>query len=211
MKLLAYGEDALTLWAINNKLQFILNDLCDNSSLSDCSVIFRPSFGRSGGRASSQFGEFDFIILSKSCLYLGESKWDKSSERIYDSLLQLRPEQLLRHRIFTFYVQEWAFGTYKNWQDFAQRANCWLPEQGITKPIAPANSLLARNLITILSIIKKHYSSKMPQIRNVILYFYKNKTPNSIPKRAKDNFEIICIDYSKILIDELIDLELKVE
>jgi hypothetical protein len=108
-------------------------------------------------------------------------------------------------------VKEWAFGTHKNWQDFAQRGNCWLPEQCIAKPIAPANSLLARNLITILNIIKKHYSSKMPKIRNVILYFYKNKTLNALPKRASDNFEIICIDYSKILVDELIELELKVE
>ena len=74
MQILGYGEDALTLWAMKNKLDVILEALNDSSDPSTCQVFFRPSFGRSGGDKSPQFGEFDFIILSQNGLYLGESK-----------------------------------------------------------------------------------------------------------------------------------------
>jgi hypothetical protein len=56
-----YGEDALTLWALTNKLPTILEKLRDNSAPSECEVLFRPSFGRRGGEINAQFGEFDFI------------------------------------------------------------------------------------------------------------------------------------------------------
>ena len=63
MEILGYGEDALTLWALKNKLPLILSALNDSSSLSQCKAFFRPSFGRRGGPSSAQFGEFDFILL----------------------------------------------------------------------------------------------------------------------------------------------------
>ena len=69
MNILGYGEDALTLWALQNILPFILEMLHDSSVPSQCDVFFRPSFGRRGGKRSSQFGEFDFIILSEDRLY----------------------------------------------------------------------------------------------------------------------------------------------
>jgi len=122
MQILTYGEDALTLWALQNKLPFILQALNDSSAPSQCKGFFRPSFGRSGGVTSSQFGEFDFILLAEHCIYLGESKWDKSSERIVDSVLTLRGEQLLRHEIFMFYIEEWAFGNCINWHEFMTSA-----------------------------------------------------------------------------------------
>ena len=79
MELLGYGEDGLTLWAIKNRLDTILDKLKDDSDPNNCLVYYRPSFGRRGGLKSAQFGEFDFILLSEHGIYLVESKWDKLS------------------------------------------------------------------------------------------------------------------------------------
>ncbi len=63
MQILGYGEDALTLWALQNKLMEILKFLDDSSDQPECKIFFRPSFGRRGGAGSSQFGEFDLRLL----------------------------------------------------------------------------------------------------------------------------------------------------
>jgi len=133
MKILGYGEDALTLWALQNRLPQILDD---PSGLPECKIFYRPSFGRRGGPSSSQFGEFDFIILTKTCIYLGESKWDRSPELSNAGSVELRPEQVLRHRVFTFYVREWAFGQYDSWDKFLDRQKKFAREE-INKPLAP--------------------------------------------------------------------------
>jgi|SRR3990170_713773 len=196
MDLLGYGEDALTLWSLKNKFGFILDALKDPSDISKCRAFFRPSFGRSGGNNSSQFGEFDFIILAEQHIYLGESKWDKSSERILNGFMDMRAEQLLRHKLFTFYVDEWAFGEYTDWGEFESRGKELLRQQGIDKPIAPAGSLLATNLQTVLGIIRDHYTSK-PEIRNVLLYFYNGAIGGKPVKEAGNDFEVVTLDYSK--------------
>ena len=59
MKLLGYGEDALTLWVLRHRLDKLLDSIDDKSDPEGCVAYFRPSFGRSGGPNSSQFGEFD--------------------------------------------------------------------------------------------------------------------------------------------------------
>ena len=196
MQILAYGEDALTLWALRNKLAHILHVAEDSSDLSRCRAFFRPSFGRSGGGQSSQFGEFDFILLADRCLYLGESKWDKSSEKIRDGVLLLRDEQLLRHDLFRFYVEEWAFGRYSTWPEFEKQANNTLMQRGITKPVAPENSLLATNLQTVLAVIKQHYTA-LPVIKNVLLFLYNANSRPQLPKRAGKDFLVVPIDYSQ--------------
>jgi hypothetical protein len=144
MQILGYGEDALTLWAMKNKLDVILEALNDSSDPSTCQVFFRPSFGHSGGDKSPQFGEFDFIILSQNGLYLGESKWDRLSEKLKDGVLELPAKQKRRHEIFKFYVEQWAFGSYSSWGEFTNKAKLKL--NGIERPLAPENSLLASNL-----------------------------------------------------------------
>src|SRR3990172_9347373 len=146
MEILGYGEDALTLWSLKNKLGFILASLGDSSDISKCLAFFRPSFGRRGGKRRSEFGEFDFIILAEQDLYLGESKWDKSSEIIVNGLMDLRPEQILRHTLFKFYIDELAFGNYPDWGECERRCKELLRQIGINKPIAPSGSLLATNL-----------------------------------------------------------------
>lgn len=207
MKVFAYGEDALTLWALKNKLGYILQELGDSSKPSQCQAFFRPSFGRRGGKNSSQFGEFDFILLAEKNIYLGESKWDGSSEKIVDDKLELREEQLLRHDLFKFYIEEWAFGNYKDWQVFEKKAKQMLIEMGIEKPIAPANSLLAENLQNTLKLIKEHYKgADQPEIRNVFLYFHRNRNDKQLPQKAGDNFDVVPINYSKELIGSYINL-----
>lgn len=205
IEIIGYGEDALTLWAIKNRLNDILAKLDDHSDITKCKVFFRPSFGRSGGANSSQFGEFDFIILSEEYLYLGESKWDRSSEN-KDGILELRDEQKLRHEIFRYYIEEWVSGDFPNWYSFLQKAEEDIKRKKFIKPLAPEKSLLSTNLQTILQIIKSHFSSP-PKTRNVLLYLHGGESTN-LPKRVSDGFELILIDYSPDKLDNFIRIEL---
>ena len=205
MEIHGYGEDALTLWALKNRLPAILEKLDDKSSASECKALFRPSFGRSGGENSAQFGEFDFILFGKEQLYLGESKWHRSSENIRDGNLDLREEQKLRHKIFRFYVEEWAFGGHPPWPEFEKTAANRLRAQGIHKPIAPGGSLLATNLQTVLSLIKQHFETR-PPIRNILLYLYYGSSEYLLPKSAGQGFEIINIDCSEGITENFVVL-----
>jgi len=206
MQILGYGEDALTLWAIKNKLDVILEAVEDSSDPSMRQVFFRPSFGRRGGDSSPQFGEFDFIILTKDRLYLGESKWVRSSEKLKDGVLELRDEQKRRHEVFKFYVEQWAFGSHSSWCEFADKARLVL-ESGVVKLLAPANSLLAANLKTVLGVIREHYAS-MPDIRNMLLYLHDGAAVEQLPQKATEDFDLVCIDYSADTLDNFIRIEL---
>jgi len=203
MQLLGYGEDALTLWALKNKLDVILDTLNDLSGAPTCQVFFRPSFGRRGGESSPQFGEFDFIILAQACLYLGESKWEASSEEIREGVLELRAEQKLRHRLFRFYVEQWAFGDYSNWGEFIEGAKEELRRLNLVKPLAPKNSLLAINLQTVLGAIRNWYASR-PHVRDVVLYFHNGRPAEQLPRRASEGFELVLVDYSEATFDNFI-------
>jgi hypothetical protein len=207
MKILGYGEDALTLWAIRNELGQILSALGDSSSPSECKVFLRPSFGRRGGENSSQFGEFDFIILSGQYVHLGESKWDRSPELSDSGSLELRNVQILRHKVFAFYVREWAYGQYSSWDEFVFHASTKLASEGISKPLAPPGSLLASNLMTVLGIIRDHFP-KEPLITNVLLYLYDRSKSQPLPDRASGDFTVVPIDYSRDTVDSLICIEL---
>jgi hypothetical protein len=193
MEIFGYGEDALTLWALKNKLPTILKSLDDSSSLSQCKVFFRPSFGRSGG---AQFGEFEFILLSEKRLYLGESKWHRSSENISNGSLELREEQRIRHTMFRFYVEEWAFGNYSNWNEFSKYAISKLQVQDIHMPIASEKSLLATNLQTVLKVVKLQFNS-LPPIKNVLLFIYDSTYAKSLPERAGIDFNVVTVDCSE--------------
>ncbi len=206
MQILAYGEDALTLWAIKDKLPAILQTINDSTALSHCRVFFRPSFGRKGGEHRSEFGEFDFILLTQHCICLGESKWDQSSERIVDGVLDLRVEQLLRHKVFRFYIEEWAFGNYDNWREFIRLSQPKLGQRGIIKPIAPANSRLAANLQEVLGVIR-HFYTALPIIKDVLLYFYNSTRTDSPPKWASEDFVVVSIDYAEGLSGNFIQIE----
>ena len=196
MEIIAYGEDALTFWAMKNKLPTILQVLKDTSDPDHCQGFFRPSFGRRGGKNSSQLGEFDFILLTDMCIYLGESKWQRSSEKISEGVLELRAEQLTRHIVFKFYIEEWAFGSYPTWRTFEEMARIKLDALNLTKQIAPAESQLARNLQTILDVIKRRYTVP-PTIKNVLLFLHDGAAISQLPQKAGRDFEVVAIDYSE--------------
>ena len=196
MDVFAYGEDALTLWALKEKLSEILKSLNDTSDPFCCQIFYRPSFGR--GRYG--FGEFDFILLAKQTLYLGESKWNKSNEKKKIRSLHLRDEQRRRHEIFTFYLETWAFGDYVNWDKFKKEKE--KDELLFLRHSVPeSKSLLANNIIFISDIIKRHYQMK-PDVTNVLLYLHKN---NELPE-PPHNFFLVPIDYSEASVGNFIRL-----
>jgi hypothetical protein len=212
MRMLGYGEDSLTLWALQNKLDAILQAPDNASCAQDCTVFYRPSFGRSGGNTSPQFGEFDFIILANTYLYLGESKWARVAKKSDYPTVKLAEPQTTRHRLFEFYVEFWAFGNYATWEEFAAKAPVELQNDGIEKPIAPPGSLLAENLQAILKMIWRHYSSR-PETKHVLLYLHRGvdqeKLPQDVNGNANDgkvNFAIVPIDYSEVSVANFIPL-----
>lgn len=202
MRMYGYGEDSLTLWALANRLALILTELGDESDPADCQVFYRPSFGRRGGDNRSEFGEFDFIILAREHVYLGESKWDRSSQKGKDAVLDLPSEQLHRHEVFRFYFEQWAYGSYRTWEEFLERAH-----PPMTKRLARGTTRLASNLQTVFRVIKDHYTSR-PEVKDVLLYLYDGDNEQPIPQQAREDFNLVRIDYSGALLGNFISIEM---
>jgi len=193
-KILGYGEDALTFWALKRRISIILNHFKDASSPSDCLVFYRPSFGRRARENSSVFGEFDAIIASPQNIYLVESKWDNLVEAKKDEFV-IRKEQLMRHQILTWYLTHWKKKYSNKWADFIE-------EQQSTfnfgrKTVAPANSLLAKNLEFVLDKLLEHCGtfSSENDVKNILLFFYRGKS--RAPLKISKAFTLIAIDYGK--------------
>lgn len=204
MKFYGYGEDALTLWALRKRLDYILQQLDDASIIEECTIFYRPSFGRRGGAKSSQFGEFDFIILSGEKVYLGESKWDNLSKQESVSL-GLRDEQKKRHEAFKFYIGRWFKDKYKDWADFQEKEKNQEKIKELNKTVPGSETLLAENLEKILEIIGEHFAGNgVPKTENVLLFFYKETEPRI--EGDKEGFNILPIDYSKDLEGNFIEL-----
>ena len=189
----------------------ILSELNDPSSQGECSAFFRPSFGRRGGNKSSEFGEFDFILLSKECVYLGESKWHRSSEQITGGQIELRKEQLTRHKIFHFYLEKWFSGNYPDWESFSSDMStefgARFGDKDTNKPVAPVGSLLAENIECILRQIRDSYSGPDLKIRDLLLYFHLGDPPDRLPTQGNGEFAVVCLDYSEDTLGNLIRLQ----
>jgi hypothetical protein len=201
MEILSYGEDAYTLWALRNRLSDIINEFDDYSNEDKCKVIFRPSFGRRGGVKSAQFGEFDFILLSGSHIYLGESKWGGSSE-VKGEDLRLRPEQLKRHDVLTAYIEKWFEKDFKRWSDFLADTGEDLSLSNGSIKIAPAGSRLAENLFSVLEIMKNHFDQEKPEVKNLLLYLHEDVPQASLPSTVDKKFQLVKVDYSEALFEE---------
>ena len=118
-----YGEDALTMWALSQRIGRILEQLHDDTAPSEAVVFYRPSGGR-GERwwkkrgARSLIGEFDAIIGTAAGVYLVEAKWvrpgqsDPSAEQV----------QLDRHTRFRTYLELWRQTTPGSWGAFLATA-----------------------------------------------------------------------------------------
>lgn len=199
-KILGYGEDALTLRLLMKQTPSILGKFEDKTSPSDCLIFYRPSFGRSGGSKSAEFGEFDAIIASRENVYLIESKWDNLGKYDRKSLF-LGEEQVLRHEIFSWYLLHWNKKYRNDWQCFVDQNKSDFKFEG--KPLVTQKdgkqNLLATNLEFILDKLKEHCNlSSQDNIKNVLVFFYRQNI-SSPPSKTERNFKIIPVDYGKDL------------
>lgn len=180
-RVIGYGEDFLTFWALTEQLNLILKELGDDTDPEDCFVIYRPSFGRAGQRGC--FGEFDAIILTPRTAYLIESKWDKS--KMKNNVLKLHKEQFLRHEILEWYHRNWSGG---DWDKFAKEYNARFRERFPGKYIPLSKDLLGQNLQTVLTSIRGR------ELKNVLIFFHRGELPQIVT-----NFEVVKIEYEPTL------------
>ena len=204
-EILGYGEDAFTLWVFKRRISQILDRLNDQSDPSNCLIFFRPSFGRRGG-----FGEFDSILASSENIYLIESKWDNFSENKDDEII-LDKEQVLRHKIFSWYYMNWDARQNPDWGEFSSALQDDFIRNFPDRKIAPVGSLLAKNLEFVLKKLQeycKKFSCKY-RPRNVLFYFYDRNRSKEIRRvTAGDvNFEVVNIDYGQYILGNFITLD----
>jgi len=194
-KIFGYGEDAFTLWSLKKHISKILGEFRDETVPSESLIFYRPSFGRRSRKDSSVFGEFDAIIVSLKNVYLIESKWDNLSEFSKNELV-LRDEQILRHRIFSWYLTNWDKKYSGHWESFAEKHQDNFKFDGKTMP--QKGSLLATNLEYILTRSMEHCKKiTYDNIKNVLLFFYSSKKKSKPPIEINSTFKIIPIDYSE--------------
>jgi len=204
-KIVGYGEDSLTLWALKGRLSTILARFNDGTAPSDCLVFYRPSFGRHSRHSKAVFGEFDAIIVSSKNVYLVESKWDNLDENDNEEI-RLGRQQELRHEIFLWYLTNWDKKYFDNWESFVEEKQPYF-QRKFGKTIPCTNRLLARNLKLILERIRGHCTKSLSEdnIKNVLLFFH-NGEKSKPPKKASRPFEIVSIDYSKEIEDNFVTL-----
>lgn len=169
MKVIGYGEDALTYWALTKNLSETLKQLGENSSnISDCLVIYRPSFGRRGGKNSAQFGEFDSILATPKSIYLIESKHYDNAD-VNKGLLRV---QTLRHEIFKWYCEKWKNNNYRDWSEFVKDNEKGFDDAFGKEKIIVKKGKLADNLYYILELLKKHcIKYGCSKIQNILFVF----------------------------------------
>ena len=206
-KIFGYGEDAFTLWALKYHTSDILKSFQDQTAPSNCLIFYRPSFGRSGGEKSAEFGEFDAILVSSENIYLIESKWDNLSE-YEDEELVLEEKQELRHHIFSWYITHWNEKYSNDWESFTKEQMDDFQRKFPKKKIAPVDSILATNLQFILTILQKRCKkfSSEGNIKNVLLFFY-NRKRSTPPTKISRQFNLVGIDYSQEMKGNFITLD----
>jgi len=190
MKILGYGEDFLTLWAITKETKMILNQLNDDTPVDLCRIVYRPSFGRAGGSMDNQraeFGEFDAIIITDQKAYLFESKWDGNGKR--KRRVKLEKNQTKRHRIFEWYHSNWKPGM--DWGNFIIEKTSEFKKNFPENKIAPSGSILKQNLTQALSIIGEK------PLQNVLMYFYLDDPQEIRDVYEGTKFTKIMIQYDK--------------
>ncbi len=184
-RVLIYGEDGLTLKYTKERLGDILHRLGDNSNPADCTVFYRPSFGRVRG-----YGEFDAIIISQEKAYLVEAKWDGSGNLSRG----LGEEQTRRHRILKWFRDNWNGEVGEAWDRFAEKNNpefkrifTFSTKKGkrVSKFIPSSDRLVGKNLQTILKEIGNR------KLENVLLIFYKDMPPEV----EQDKFTTVVVQY----------------
>ena len=119
-------------------------------------------------------------------LFLAESKKEE---------LVIRREQLTSHQIFTWYLAHWKKKYSNKWTDFIEEQNNTFNFG--RKTIAPANSLLAKNLEFVLNKLLERCEtfSSENNVKNILLFFYRGES--KAPLNINEAFTPIGIDYGK--------------
>jgi hypothetical protein len=138
----------MTLTTVKYRLPELLRALGDNTDPAQAVVFFRPSFGRS---RPPLFGEFDLLIGTCLAVYLGESKWPGSAGYVPGGELILPPEQRRRHAIFKAWRGAYRARVADNYAALAAAAMPRLAPFGSFSFPPPADSLLAKTLLNVLS------------------------------------------------------------
>jgi hypothetical protein len=196
MQILGYGEDALTWWALTNRLDSILSPFHDGVA-DTLTVFYRPSFGRrsapspsEAGHRGSQFGEFDGIIATRSGVYLLEAKWSGSGE-LDDAAVILRPEQIRRHRLFRKYLELWRGQQDQSWPSFASRWPTITIDGPAGRPetfrTAPVRSRLASNLRAVLT----RCAEAGPAIQDVLLIVHPSAGAVVESRKSPEGFHVV--------------------
>jgi hypothetical protein len=200
VRLLGYGEDLLTLWAIKERTGTILKKFEDKTPTTECLVFYRPSFGKTSKEHSPELGEFDAIIASRQNIYLVESKGDNLTNN--KTKPSLKKEQLLWHEVFAWYLVNWNKKYTGQWQNFV---NDNIHAFNATKKKLPThqnekNKLSIENLEFTLEKLKDHCKDfrSRANIKNVILFFYNSQTTKP-PTETNPDYTLIPIDYNKKL------------
>jgi len=135
-----------------------------------------------------------------------ESKWDNLGE-FDNEKIALRIEQRLRHKIFSWYLVHWKEKYSNKWEVFEEEHQHVFQKKFKRKTIAPAGSLLARNLEFILTKSIEHCRKlSEDNIKNVMLFFC-NKDKSTPPAKINRTFKLVPIDYSKEIKANFIILE----
>ncbi|HQR07339.1 MAG TPA: hypothetical protein PLN21_10985 [Gemmatales bacterium] len=199
MKIIGYGEDALTYWAIMDRMQEIKAELGIGDAPIEL-VLFRPSFGRKGSaereneklRVDPEFGEFDAIICTASCTFLIETKWSKSSE-LKNGSIKLGQPQTLRHKVFSAYIHKWSSSNEPgrlNWSQFYQDQNGQLETDSLLIDMPRDGRRLARNMEYIL----RKICTSNKQIKDVILSVRMSAYDSQNKPISADGFKVAMID-----------------
>jgi len=107
----------------------------------------------------------------------------------------IRREQLTRHQIFTWYLTHWKKKYSNKCIDFIQEQQSAFNFG--QKTIAPADSLLAKNLEFVLNKLLERCEafSYENNVKNILLFFHRGKSRT--PLKINEAFTPIAIDCGK--------------
>jgi hypothetical protein len=202
--IIGYGEDALTFWALSQRMADILRQLADDTPPADAVVFYRPSCGRGEGgdvdALRSLFGEFDAIIGTAAGVYLLEAKWHRSSG-VRGGRVKLDEVQLRRHDIFGTYLRLWrevCAGERTSWDRFALAARDTFEAAHDGWRLVHSETS-TRNVGFVLERLRKCGE----EVRNVLLFFGPVGAP--APTYAPAGFTLVALEYEPLAGGEFVD------
>lgn len=168
----------------------ILRKLGDESRPFDCTVFYRPSFGR-GGSNTASFGEFDAIVSTKTHIYLIESKWE-GEKRVPRRSVKLSKPQRDRHAIFAEYFGKWNNSQGK--LSFTAGMSGEHLQDTPSKSTVPVKSELANHLQLVLSrVAAPRDDGKKKELKNVLLFLHREEDENMRISVEPDDFTPILV------------------